>query len=125
MMFTTPAMASEPYTAEAPSLRISMRSTEAVGMEFRSTEASAPVPPGTMRRPLRSTRVRAEPRPRRLMRVAPSPPLLNWVLMALPCSGMVWRKSPMETLPEDVDLLAADHGDGRGVVRSLRGCATR
>src|SRR5882672_11895382 len=64
MMFTTPAMASEPYTAEAPSFRISMRSIAAVGMEFRSTDVFAPVPPGTMRRPLRSTRVRSEPRPR-------------------------------------------------------------
>ncbi len=120
MMFTTPAMASEPYTAEAPSLRTSTRSMAAVGIEFRSTEESAPVPPGTNRRPFISTRVRAEPSPRRLMRVAPSPPLLTWVLMALPCSGRLCRKSPMETLPEAVTCSRLITVTGAGVVRSLR-----
>ena len=68
-------------------------------MAFRSTEASAPVPPGTKRRPLTSTRVRWVPSPRRLTRVEPSPPLLAWVLMALDCTTRVCSTSPMEARP--------------------------
>ncbi len=119
-MLTTPAMASDPYSAEAPSLRISMRSIDAVGMEFRSTDASAPVPPGTNRRPLTSTNVRAVPRPRRLTRVEPSPLLLTDVLVALPCSGSVCRKSPMEILPLAVTCSRLMSVTGAGVVKSLR-----
>src|SRR6266851_3806099 len=120
MMFTTPAIASEPYTAEAPSFRTSIRSIAAVGMVFRSTEESAPVPPGTMRRPLRSTRVRELPRPRRLTRVEPSPPLLTEVLIALPCSGRLCRKSPIDTLPLAITCSRLITVTGAGVVRSLR-----
>jgi hypothetical protein len=48
-MFTTPAMASEPYCAEAPSRRTSMRSTATVGMAFRSTAAEPrPIEPLTL-----------------------------------------------------------------------------
>ena len=119
-MLTTPAMASEPYTAEAPSLRISRRSMAAAGIEFRSTELFAPVPPGTKRRPLRSTRVRFAPRPRRLTRVEPSPPLLTEVLIALPCAGRLWRKSPMETLPLAATRSLEMMVTGAGEVRSLR-----
>jgi hypothetical protein len=36
MMLTTPAMASEPYSAEAPSVSTSTRSTMADGIEARS-----------------------------------------------------------------------------------------
>jgi hypothetical protein len=38
MTFTTPAMASVPYVALPPSFRISMRSTAAMGIEFKSTK---------------------------------------------------------------------------------------
>src|SRR5215470_14085838 len=113
-------MASEPYTAEAPSFKISMRSTAEVGSEFRSTDESAPVPPATNRRPFNNTSVRAEPRPRRLTRVEPLPPLLNWVLMALPCSGSACRKSPIDTLPEADTCSRLMTVTGAGVVRSLR-----
>ena len=47
MTLTTPPTASDPYTAEAPSLRTSTRSMTEAGMELRSAEALAPVPPGT------------------------------------------------------------------------------
>ncbi len=36
----TPAMASEPYTAEAPSFSTSMRSTALIGSALRSTKVS-------------------------------------------------------------------------------------
>jgi hypothetical protein len=56
--------------AEAPSFRISMRSTAAIGIEFRST-----MPPfrpcAAMRRPFSSTSVAAQPWPRRLAHDAP------------------------------------------------------
>ncbi len=120
MMLTTPPMASEPYTAEAPSLSTSIRSMAATGIEFRSTESLAPFPPGTNRRPLSSTSVRAGPRPRRATRVAPLPPLLTWVLMALPCSGRLCRKSPIETLPLATTWSLLITVTGAGVVRSLR-----
>ena len=99
MTFTTPPIASEPYTADAPSLSTSMRSMTEAGMEFRSTDEFAPVPPGTKRRPLTSTSVLPAPSPRRLIRVDPSPPLLAWVLMALDWTVRVWSTSPMEESP--------------------------
>ena len=120
MMFTTPATASDPYTAEAPSFSTSMRSMAAVGIEFRSTDESAPVPPGTMRRPFKRARVRESPRPRRLTRVDPSPPLLTAVLIELPCSGRLCRKSPIDTLPLATTCSRLMTVTGAGVVRSLR-----
>ena len=65
MMLTTPPMASEPYTAEAPSDRISMRSTAASGMAFRSEPEDAACGAVGVRRPSIRTSVRPEPRPRR------------------------------------------------------------
>ena len=70
-----------------------------VGIELRSTDEFAPVPPGTKRRPLTNIRVRLEPSPRRLIRVEPSPPLLDWVLVALDCTVSVCSTSPMEVNP--------------------------
>src|SRR5690606_11595611 len=66
MTLTTPPMASEPYSAEAPSERISMRSTAASGMVLRSALLPVDGAYGT-RRPSTSTRVRSEPMPRRSM----------------------------------------------------------
>ena len=84
-MFTTPATASEPYTAEAPSLSTSIRSIIAAGMLLRSTE---PPRPGAQRLPLTRTRVRFEPIPRMLIVVVPLPPLLLLVLIAEPAEGI-------------------------------------
>ena len=62
MMFSTPPIASEPYTAEAPSCRISMDFTALTGIVFRSTEPATPEPdePLTHRRPSTSTSTRFE-----------------------------------------------------------------
>ena len=43
MKLITPAMASEPYTAEAPSLKISMRSMAEIGMLFKSYKVDWPL----------------------------------------------------------------------------------
>src|SRR5258708_30415919 len=78
MKLTTPATASAPYTAEAPPVRMSTRSTSEVGTKFRSA-ATAEIDevglPPISRRPSISTRVRAEPRPRRLTVAVPLEPL--------------------------------------------------
>src|SRR6185295_7890988 len=58
---------------------------------------------------------------RRLMRVAPSPPLLNWVLIAFDCSGMDWRMSPMDGRPEDSIWVRFSTVTGAAVVSSTRG----
>ena len=69
LAYTTPAMASEPYSAEAPSFKISTRSMAPWGIAF--TLISEPRPKlmstaatGAMRRPLISTKVPCEPKPR-------------------------------------------------------------
>src|SRR5450830_1137301 len=67
MKLTTPATASLPYTPEAPSLRISTRSMADRGMALTLTELPSLPAKAARRRPLTSTRVRAEPRPRREM----------------------------------------------------------
>ncbi len=122
MTLITPPIASEPYTAEAPSFSTSMRSMAAVGMVLRSTPEPVcrPMPEKTMRRPFRSTRVRRLPRPRRSTRTAPLPPLFTWAFTALPCSGIAWRKSPRLTLPLARIASRLITVTGAGVLRSLR-----
>ena len=73
MMFTTPAVASAPYTAEAPSFKISMRSIIATGKRLRSTKVVPPLlePVSTCRRPFTMTRVLLAPRSRRFKAVEP------------------------------------------------------
>ena len=75
-MLTTPAIASDPYTADAPSFKISIDLIIATGMVFKSTEESAPVPEETIRRPFNNTRVRCDPMPRKLTVAEPPEPLL-------------------------------------------------
>ena len=71
MKLTTPVTASAPYTADAPPVSTSTRSTSFIGIEPTSTEAEPCTPP-TWRRPLTRTSVLLEPRPRRLRTFAPS-----------------------------------------------------
>src|SRR3546814_9836493 len=76
MVLTTPATASEPYSAEAPSRSTSMRCTAPSGIwlmldDSRGT-APAEIGCGAMRRPLSNTRVLPEPMPRRLTEAARS-----------------------------------------------------
>jgi len=74
MKLITPAIASEPYTAEAPSLRTSTRSMAENGMTARfwpSTPDTAPAK-SFRRLPLMRTRVRPPCRPRRLAVCAPN-----------------------------------------------------
>ncbi len=66
MKLTTPAIASEPYSAEAPSASTSMRSIAEIGMLFRSMAFDAPVsvwpPKDASLLPFSSTSVRFSPR---------------------------------------------------------------
>ena len=62
LKFTTPAMASEPYVAEAPPVMISTFSMIAAGIRLRSTTPVAF--DGVMRRPSMRTSVRVVTRPR-------------------------------------------------------------
>ncbi len=81
MKLTTPATASAPYTAEAPPVRTSTRSTRGVGMKFRSAATAEVLVsdavglPACRRRPSISTTVRTAPRPRRLTVAVPCEPL--------------------------------------------------
>jgi hypothetical protein len=74
MMLITPAMASDPYSAEAPSFRISTRSIAETGIALMSTKFVVMLSAKGLiatRRPLTSTRVASAPRPRRLIEAAP------------------------------------------------------
>jgi hypothetical protein len=73
---TAPAIASEPYTADAPPVMMSTRSINAVGIIDVSTSPSSLN--GTVRRPFMRTSVRCEPRPRRSIVAAPCVPLLTF-----------------------------------------------
>ena len=66
IMLTTPAIASEPYTAEAPSDKISIRSTAAIGIEFKSCELPVEGDLGK-RRPSTKISEREAPKPRKLI----------------------------------------------------------
>ena len=88
MKFTTPATASEPYSAVAPSFNVSIRSKAIIG---GSAEVSTKLLPRfvvtalcTWRRELSRTRVEFTPRPRRLIFVVPV--LAFWVN----ASGLFW-----------------------------------
>src|SRR3954469_14818887 len=75
MMLTTPAIASDPYNDEAPSVRISMRSTALAGIVFRSTAADTPDAEDsfTQRRPSTRISVRLALRLRSEIVVEPEP----------------------------------------------------
>ncbi len=74
---TTPAMASEPYTADAPSLSTSMRSMASMGIDEMSTKSRSPssgIGYEAMRWPSISTSVAPTVRPRN---ATPLPPAAN------------------------------------------------
>ena len=70
MMLITPAIASEPYTAEAPSDKISIRSTAAIGIEFKSCELPVEGDLGK-RRPSTKINERSAPKPRKFTEEVP------------------------------------------------------
>ena len=100
MKFTTPATASEPYTAEAPPVRMSTRSIIAVGIWLMSGAAEAAcTPPYGMRRPSISTRVRVEPRPRRFRVAVPVAPFDTVTFCAAKACGSWLTRSSMRVTP--------------------------
>ena len=74
MKFTTPATASAPYTADAPVVSTSTRSTAASGIALTSTKFSEPFAKDdtAMRRPFTSVSVDDVPRPRSEMPAWPA-----------------------------------------------------
>jgi hypothetical protein len=105
MKLTTLPIASEPYSADAPSVSTSTRSIAASGSVFRFTAAEKPVnvcePAGATRRPLSSTSVRISPWLRRLAPVKPPPPPPTESPSAVkPCiTGSAWISSCTEVAP--------------------------
>src|SRR5690242_3112073 len=113
MMLMTPAIASDPYSDDAPSFRISMRSTMLEGIVLRSTAAETPEADDsfTQRRPSTRISVRLAPRLRSetVVEPEPTPPPsggkpklpaeLNFVLSEEPDTERRWMTSPIEPRP--------------------------
>lgn len=77
-MLITPAIASELYNEDAPSLRISTRSIVDSGIVLRSKAETWPrVPAGPALRPFRRIRVRDAPQPRKDAVSVPLPPAVT------------------------------------------------
>ena len=97
MKFTTPEIASEPYTAEALPVSTSMRSIMPIGMLEMSVKLLRPLNgsgKSAMRRPLTSTRVWLGPSPRRSTSSAPgekSAPLEDCWLCVSPLFWVIAR----------------------------------
>src|SRR5579871_1291640 len=110
MMLITPPIASEPYSEDAPSSRISMRSTAPIGIVLRSTAADTPEADDsfTQRRPSTRIRVRLAPTLRSEMVVEPEPTPepsgakpklpaeLNLVFSDEPLTDNCWITSPID-----------------------------
>ena len=122
MMLMTPAIASEPYSDEAPSVRISMRSTMLAGIVLRSTAAETPDADDslTQRRPSTSTSVRLAPRLRSEIVVEPEPTPppsggkpklpaeLNLVLSDEPLTDSCWMHVADRAETGRLDVLRGD-----------------
>ncbi len=88
MKLITPPMASEPYSAEAPSFSTSTRSMAPAWMLLRSTPASSPGEAKlARRRPLSRISVLDTPTPRRLAPLKPRWPEVPSVMLAPSVSG--------------------------------------
>ena len=116
MTLTTPAMASEPYAADAPPVTTSMRSTSIEGISVRST--ALPSEFGTTRRVSTSVNVRVPKngfRPRRFASCAPTLKLPTPTLVSekngVFC-GIVRAMSPTLTSPRFSICSRIDRGHG-------------
>ena len=118
MKFTTPASASEPYTADAPPVTTSTRLIRFAGMAFRSVRPVLVA--GTKRRPLISTRVRSGARPRRSTVAVPSPPLLTCAPSPGTICGSSFRTSSTLTVPFCLKNSSLTTEIGLGLSRSAR-----
>ena len=98
MKLTTPPTASAPYTDEAPPVSTSTRLISWAGMKLRSG-TGLPVSPGWRRRPLTSTRLRLEPRPRRLTVAVPEAPFEMFEPCAAKDCGSELIRSSVRLVP--------------------------
>ena len=115
----TPAMASEPYTAEAPPVTTSTRSIRPAGMVPMSTTPE--VDEAGTRSPSTRIRVRCGPRPRRSRVEKDSPPWLfdTRVLPGMICGSSLSRVSTV-TVPVRSNCSALTVVTGLGASRSGR-----
>ena len=116
---TTPAMASEPYTAEAPPVTTSTRSMRPAGMVPMSTTPE--LDEAGTRSPSTRIRVRCGPRPRRSRVEKSSPPWLFdvRVLPGTSCGSSLSRVSTV-TVPVRSNCSALTVVTGLGASRSGR-----
>ena len=85
LKLTTPDMASEPYTADAPPVMVSTPERMNCGIRLTSTTAFAL--DNGKRRPSSNTRFRVSPRPRRLSEARPASATAPTVLDVWPCTN--------------------------------------
>jgi hypothetical protein len=118
-MLMTPAIASEPYCADAPSRSTSMRSIIDAGMALRSTALwPRPIEPLTFtselvwrRLPLTSTSTWSAPRPRSVSGRTASVPSLIVARGKFTLGASCWRICAVSTRPGAADLGRREHVD--------------
>src|SRR3954451_9303066 len=99
MKLTTPETASAPYTDEAPPVRTSTRLISDDGMKLMSATEPWRGSPGCRRRPLTSTRVRCDPRPRRFTDAVPVEPFDTFEPCAANDCGSELIRSSVRVVP--------------------------
>ncbi len=125
LRLTTPLIASDPYTADAPPVMISTLSISAGGMTLRS---GTPSPlPGINRIPSTRTSVRAVPRPRRSTFASPPPTLAAVKLDVLVSDGTNCGSefSVVSTVADPVRWKASSGTDTIGLADSKSGRGMR
>ena len=98
MKLTTPATASEPYTADAPAVTTSTRSTMRAGTMSTLADDENGLPKGR-RLPSISTSVRCEPKPRRLRVDVPLAPFATSAVCATNTFGRMLTTSSTRATP--------------------------
>ena len=124
---TTPATASAPYTAEAPSFSTSRRSIAATGIVLMSTKLVVMDSANELiatRRPLTSTSVASAPRPRRLTDAAPLA-VESWLLprvenVPLPTNGWSCEQLLQVGVAGLGDVVGRERDDRRRVLEVRR-----
>ena len=99
MKLVTPAIASEPYTADAPPVTISTRSSKGEGTWLISA-VEIPDVPGPRRLPSMRTKLRFAPKPRRLIDDVPLAPLDTLEFCPAVTEGRLFNTSTASTKPE-------------------------
>ena len=99
---TTPAIASEPYTEDAPPVNTSTFFKSNVGIVFKSAQLPPPVVPGTSLRPFIRTNVLEHPMFLRLTVAAPLDPLEFVIDCPGEICGISFKKSSTLVTPASI-----------------------